>query len=245
LLNRASQGGGFVAVSWRSTFLDYLFSWNATWSDFAHGVYVGALSARTFRSSDATALRAEMLPPGPPPDGPRRGVSGVELARVRLRAPGRLGVDGADDWMGGARLIVVDPETGAISYNADSPDEGADGDSPSDLAQVDVEVDVAAYSPAESMKMNLTSMKRSTLPDEAAHLNGKTVSSDWRREYPLAGASTWGSTSTTTTTSAEAGFWFFYSWNWPGSSGGRAMAMAAPTAVVVPTMAFLVQMPCM
>ena len=79
----------------------------------ATGVYVGALSARTFRSSDATALRAEMLPPGPPPDGPRRGVSGVELARVRLRAPGRLGVDGADDWMGGARLIVVDPETGA------------------------------------------------------------------------------------------------------------------------------------
>jgi len=140
LLNRASQGGGFVAVSWRSTFLDYLFSWNATWSDFAHGtrpsiraappvpsassdspltlsatgVYVGALSARTFRSSDATALRAEMLPPGPPPEGPRRGVSGVELARVRLRAPGRLGVDGADDWMGGARFIVVDPETGAL-----------------------------------------------------------------------------------------------------------------------------------
>ena len=54
-----------------------------------------------------------MLPPGPPPEGPRRGVSGVELARVRLRAPGRLGVDGADDWMGGARFIVVDPETGA------------------------------------------------------------------------------------------------------------------------------------
>lgn len=168
LLNRASQGGGFVAVSWRSTverlfcwslpgafsepsrrrstFLDYLFSWNATWSDFAHGtrpfgssrpsrpvsnslatrlalsatgVYVGALSARTFRSSDATALRAEMLPPGPPPDGPRRGVSGVELARVRLRAPGRLGVDGADDWMGGARLIVVDPETGAPAHGSD------------------------------------------------------------------------------------------------------------------------------
>lgn len=85
----------------------------------ATGVYVGALSARTFRSSDATALRAEMLPPGPPPDGPRRGVSGVELARVRLRAPGRLGVDGADDWMGGARLIVVDPDTGAPAHGSD------------------------------------------------------------------------------------------------------------------------------
>ena len=38
---------------------------------------------------------------------------------VRLRAPGRLGVDGADDWMGGARLIVVDPETGAPAHGSD------------------------------------------------------------------------------------------------------------------------------
>lgn len=93
------------------------------WSNLTgHGWWVGGLASAARRSTVATALVAELLLES---DGSYdaadatgrrrpRGVYGRELGRVKLRAPGRHGVHGADDWMGGGRAVVVDPTSGAL-----------------------------------------------------------------------------------------------------------------------------------
>lgn len=135
LLSRAEDGQGFVGVSWRAAFLEHIgaslgpnssrpwwgpnMSWHALgahWSNFtSSGWFMGALSATGRRSTDATALAVELLPPSPPlPPAGRGCVRTRQIGRVRLRAPGRRDSPGADDWMGGGRQVVVEPHSGAL-----------------------------------------------------------------------------------------------------------------------------------
>ncbi|EOD38164.1 hypothetical protein EMIHUDRAFT_449019 [Emiliania huxleyi CCMP1516] len=110
---RARSHVGFVSVSWRLPALSA--------AGGHRGWFVGTLAATGHRSGLASALAVEVVPPPPSeaaePTGGARGGGCARTRRlgyVRMRAPGRRGVGGTDDWMGGGRHVAVDSRSGAL-----------------------------------------------------------------------------------------------------------------------------------
>eukprot|EP00421_Protoceratium_reticulatum_P013672 CAMPEP_0168390760 /NCGR_PEP_ID=MMETSP0228-20121227/17639_1 /TAXON_ID=133427 /ORGANISM="Protoceratium reticulatum, Strain CCCM 535 (=CCMP 1889)" /LENGTH=139 /DNA_ID=CAMNT_0008404061 /DNA_START=83 /DNA_END=502 /DNA_ORIENTATION=+ len=79
----------------------------------------------------------------------------------------------------------------------------------------------SSVKPNGGLLMNRTVMDQSQLPEDVRHINHKTVTSDWREEYPLAGQVP----SNTTLEPPRSG-----AASWPGFWGVLAATLAASTA---------------